>query len=247
MPTKKAPSPAPAKAGQAKASSAKPKRAPIPDPRGPNRTARAKGTAPRPRHNTADRVNEKGQQLADGLTDTKYVDIKHDKVVQAAWLTAYAACGSVAEACAALKVYRLHVHQLRDEDPEFSKAYNDAHAHVVKGWEEEVARRAFKGIPKGVYHQGELVDTETQYSDRLAEFMLKAHGRSELYNPPTRASIESNTNATVNGVIAYRDMSDEDLNKAITKNMAALGILKMGQEEYLKFIGKAQGEEEESP
>lgn len=179
--------------------------------------------------------------------EPKYVDIKNDKVVQAAWLTAYAACGSVAEACAALKVYRLHVHQLRDEDPEFSKAYNDAHAHVVKGWEEEVARRAFRGIPKGIYHQGELVDTETQYSDRLAEFMLKAHGRSELYNPPTRASIESNTNATVNGVIAYRDMSDEDLNKAITKNMAALGILKMGQEEYLKFIGKAASEEEESP
>lgn len=246
MPTKKATPPAPAKAGQAKASSAKPKKAPTPDPRGPHRTALAKGTKPRPRHNTADRVNAEGRQLA-GPDDTKYVDIKGSKTVQAAWLAAYATCGSVDQACRDLKVYRIHVSQLRDEDPEFSKGYEEAFKHVVRSWENEVARRAFEGHEEKVWHQGEEVGTRMVYSDRLAEFMLKAHGRAELYNPPTRASIESNTNATVNGVIAYRDMSDEDLNKAITKNMAALGILKMGQEEYLKFIGKAQGEEEESP
>lgn len=217
-------------AAKASASTAKPKTS----------APRAKKMArPRAGVNASDMRTVVGRDgVARDLTDPKYVDIKGSKTVQAAFLAAYAACGSVAEACTELKVYRLHVHQLREEDPDFAAGYAEAFKAVVKSWEEEVARRAFKGIPKGIYHQGELVDTETQYSDRLAEFMLKAHGAAERYNPPTRASIDANTTGTFTGVIAYREMSDEDLNKAILKNSMALGILKMSQVEYAAVMGK---------
>ena len=41
--------------------------------------------------------------------------------------------------------------------------------------EEETWRRAYEGVSKGIYHNGELVATEQQYSDTLAIFLLKAH------------------------------------------------------------------------
>lgn len=225
----------PGRSAAAKAA-ASPKK--VPPSKQPNITAKRKGTKPRLNNNI--RRNEDGVQLADP-DDIKYVDILNSKSIQAAWLTSYSMTGSVDQSCRELKVYRLHINKLRDTDPDFEAGYQEAFKHVVRGWEQEVARRAFKGVTREIYHQGEVVGHEQVYSDRLAEFMIKAHGQSEKYNPPSRASIETNGTA----IIAYREMDEETLNKAMAKHAAALGILEASHADYKKFMGK--DDEESQP
>ena len=61
----------------------------------------------------------------------------------------------------------------RERDPEFAAAWVEAYERGTDGWEDECARRAFRGTDKPVWHKGQLVGWERQYSDGLAQFMLK--------------------------------------------------------------------------
>lgn len=59
-------------------------------------------------------------------------------------------------------------------DPEFQDAVDDALDKWADKLEAEAFRRGVEGIDKGVYYQGEKVDTEKQYSDSLLSRMLEA-------------------------------------------------------------------------
>ncbi len=58
-------------------------------------------------------------------------------------------------------------------DPSFSYRLSLAEEDAADLLEQEAIRRARDGFEKGVYHKGERVDSELQYSDSLMVFLLK--------------------------------------------------------------------------
>lgn len=91
-----------------------------------------------------------------------------------------ATAANFARACVAAQVARRTVYCWLDPcdrryDSRFAVAYAKAETQGAQVLEDECRRRAFEGVLKGVYHRGLLVDFELEYSDRLAEQLLKAH------------------------------------------------------------------------
>ena len=80
-------------------------------------------------------------------------------------------------AAAAAGTTTRQVNLLRERDLEFDLACKDAEEQAADVLELEARRRAVDGIEKGVYYQGERVDTQIEYSDTLLGTLLK--GRRE--------------------------------------------------------------------
>jgi len=80
----------------------------------------------------------------------------------------------------------------KNNNPEFSKAWDDAIEDSIVALEDEVHRRAFEGVDKPVTFQGVITDTYKECSDTLAMFLLKAH-RPEKYRDRTDINITNNT------------------------------------------------------
>ncbi len=88
------------------------------------------------------------------------------------------------------------VNQYRKLDPEFAAAWDEAEAAGIDRWEAEATRRAFQGVEKGIYFRGEKVDSELQYSDGLAQFMLKSK-RPEIYGERKQVDVNVGGRATI--------------------------------------------------
>lgn len=82
---------------------------------------------------------------------------------------------NVTVAARAIGMSRRQMYTERDNDEEFAAAWDAAIEEGIDTLEQEAARRAFKGVERGVYYQGERIDTVREYSDTLAIFLLKAH------------------------------------------------------------------------
>jgi hypothetical protein len=82
---------------------------------------------------------------------------------------------NVTVAARAIDMSRFAMYKEREKDAEFAAAWDAAIEEGVDTLEQEAARRAFKGVSRGVYYQGERIDTVHEYSDVLAIFLLKAH------------------------------------------------------------------------
>lgn len=76
-------------------------------------------------------------------------------------------------------------YDLRDASEPFAAAWDEAVEAGTDCLEQEARRRAVEGVPKGVYHQGQRVDTEQQYSDGLLQFLLNGR-RPEKYKQVSR-------------------------------------------------------------
>lgn len=121
------------------------------------------------------RVTRSGRVLPKPRVKPLEVRRKIAKKKQKLFLKHLAETGAVrASAQAAGYADSQMVNQYRKQDPEFAAAWEAAEEAAIDKWEAEAARRAFEGTEKGIYFRGERVDTETQYSDGLAQFMLKA-------------------------------------------------------------------------
>lgn len=77
---------------------------------------------------------------------------------------------------AAAKITRTTYHRWRQANPEFAARADEAISVGFGALEAAAMKRAFEGWERPIYHQGEQVGSETLYSDRLAEFMLKVNG-----------------------------------------------------------------------
>lgn len=87
--------------------------------------------------------------------------------------------GLVATAARTAEIDRSNAYKLRDADPEFAERWLEALELYADGLEEAAHRRAVEGIPKGVWHQGQQVGEELQYSDSLLLAMIKAKRKRE--------------------------------------------------------------------
>jgi hypothetical protein len=111
----------------------------------------------------------------------------------------------VAAAKAAGYVDSQMVRRYRKEDTEFAEAWQEALDAAMDVWEAEASRRAFEGVVKGVYFKGQKIDEELQFSDGLAQFMLKAN-RPEIYGE--RKRVDVNVEGTVG--VAVLPMAGND-------------------------------------
>lgn len=100
--------------------------------------------------------------------------IKHDL-----FFAELAKHGLVTTAANTAGIDRSNAYKLRDSDPGFAERWTKALETYVDTLEAAAHQRAVTGIPKGVWHQGEQVGTEIQYSDSLLSLMLKAKRKRE--------------------------------------------------------------------
>ncbi len=92
-----------------------------------------------------------------------------------AFCAALAETGIVGRACEAVSICRQTAYSWRDDDPEFAAAWDKAKNIGRTALEDEAHRRAFEGLDKPIYQNGERVGAVREYSDTLAIFLLKAH------------------------------------------------------------------------
>ena len=67
------------------------------------------------------------------------------------------------------------VYYAMDRDPELKEEISQARERACMQIEKEMYRRGITGISKGVYYQGERVDEEKEYSDKLLLALAKAN------------------------------------------------------------------------
>lgn len=82
---------------------------------------------------------------------------------------------NVSEAARQVGISRRRVYQVREDDPVFCEAWDDAISEAIDTLEGEVYRRACGGVDRPVFQGGECVGHVREYSDRLAEILLRGH------------------------------------------------------------------------
>lgn len=87
---------------------------------------------------------------------------------------------NVTNAAIAAGVNRQYVYDVRNEDQDFAREWDEALAVSVDKAEAELFRRAVEGVSKPVYQGGQLVGEIQEYADTLLIFLLKSH-RPERY------------------------------------------------------------------
>lgn len=92
-----------------------------------------------------------------------------------AFLTALRKNGVVTIACEAAGVGRTTVYEKRRDDPEFLADWDEAIEIAADRIEAEVIRRAVDGMTVPVYYKGEIVGFNREFSDSLAQMVLRAH------------------------------------------------------------------------
>lgn len=97
-----------------------------------------------------------------------------------AFLAELATSGVLKDACKAVEVNYGHMMRLRVVDPTFEADLLDAMEQATDDLESEARRRAVKGVQRGVYHLGEVVGSQTEYSDSLLTLLLKGR-RKEVF------------------------------------------------------------------
>lgn len=90
------------------------------------------------------------------------------------FLSELAKHGRVTAAADTAGLDRSHLYKRKNEDPGFAEQWATAIDRFADTLEEAARLRAVEGTDKGIYHQGELVATEKQYSDSLLLAMLRA-------------------------------------------------------------------------
>lgn len=74
-------------------------------------------------------------------------------------------------------------YKLRDKDPDFAARWEKSLSMGMGVLEDELVRRAYKGVREPIFYKGEEVATVTKYSDTLLMFALKAV-KPEKYREP---------------------------------------------------------------
>ena len=108
---------------------------------------------------------------------------------KAPFLAAFRRTASVRRAAAAVKIDRTMHYRWLAEDPTYAAAFEKAREEAAQVLEDEAVRRAYEGIRKPVFYQGEVVDYVFEYDTALLMFLLRGwrpdryRERTELTGP----------------------------------------------------------------
>lgn len=112
------------------------------------------------------------------------------------YLAVLQASGLEATAASAVGMTARKVRYLCEHNQEFAYAVEQAMEEAQDRAEAEARRRGIEGFDKGVYYEGTLVATETQYSDALLGQILKGR-RRKVFGDKTEISGPGNTPLTI--------------------------------------------------
>lgn len=122
-------------------------------------------------------------------------------------------CGDLFDACKRCLVSPVFVRQWMKDDKDVAALIVEAERVGALALQSEAIRRAVHGVEKGVYFKGEMVDTETVYSDGLLTTLLKGRmaetfggeeQRGATFNGPTQINIMPRAN-TYDEWLAMKD------------------------------------------
>lgn len=129
---------------------------------------------------------------------------------QAEFLENVTLYGNITEACRKARLDRKTMYRWRNEDPEFSKAWDEAAEIGIEAIEDEARRRAFKGTLKPIYQGGVKVGTVREYSDTLLIFLLKgAKGSKYKERMQLSGDKENPIVAEIRSTVVFEDMSEQ--------------------------------------
>jgi len=100
---------------------------------------------------------------------------------------------------------------LRQKDKAFQVQFETARAEIFEKLEEDAVRRAYEGVERAKYYQGEVIGTEMEYSDRMLQFMLE-RGWPERFAPTSRTEV---TGKDGTPLIPQNEMSDNELARRV--------------------------------
>jgi hypothetical protein len=90
-----------------------------------------------------------------------------------AFLVALEQGARIVAACEAIGASKQSLYKLRQRDPAFAKAMDEALGRSIVVIEDEIARRAIEGVQKPIFQGGQLVGHVTEYSDSLLLALAK--------------------------------------------------------------------------
>lgn len=164
---------------------------------------------------------------------------------KAAFLAAFAECGTVRHAAEAVGVDRSTAFRWLQNDPEFKAAFDDAEQQAADALEREARRRAIEGVNEPVIWQGQMTmveDPETgeerpltvkKYSDTLLIFLLKG-AKPEKYRERAEVSgpgggpIQTQAEVRAEVTPSEPPISDEERAKLLLDAARRAGLLGAG-------------------
>jgi len=115
---------------------------------------------------------------------------------------------NVTAAAKAAGYSRKHFYELRNNDPEFAEAWQDALNQSLDTAEGELYRRAVRGVVKKIYYQDKHIDTVREYSDTLLIFLLKSH-KPEVYRETVRNELTGKDGDSIPIVVVQPGLLDK--------------------------------------
>ena len=117
---------------------------------------------------------------------------------------------NITRACTLAMISPGQVRSWRRQDPAFDAAVAEALDDGVDAVEAEVHRRAFEGYEKPIIFQGQITDTYKEYSDGLAQFLLKAH-RPDKYRERSEVQSTGAQTITIVSGVPRKPQTPDDL------------------------------------
>lgn len=114
--------------------------------------------------------------------------------------------GNVTRAAESINVKTSTVYTRAEKDKIFSEEFEKAKKLGALTMRDELSRRAFNGVVKDVYYQGEKVGTEKQYSDTLGIFLTKG----DLKQYSERVELTGQDGGPIKTASITKQMTDEE-------------------------------------
>ena len=120
---------------------------------------------------------------------------------QKCFLIEYSDHWSVLKAAESSGVSALRHYEWQRKDEEYEKWFDIIERMINDRIREEAVRRGVKGTKKGIYHRGECIATETEYSDTLLKGVLAARCPEYAVSKPGQGSSSSSQNVIENQIV----------------------------------------------
>jgi len=108
--------------------------------------------------------------MAKARSDT--VGQRKKEIAQAAFLEAFAECGTIRHAAKAAGIGRQTHYDWLEADPKYADAFAEAEHEACEALEAEARRRAVEGVEQPVFQGGKKIGMIRKYSDTLLIFLL---------------------------------------------------------------------------
>lgn len=138
-----------------------------------------------------------------------------------AFLLALANTGNVTKACKMASLDKTTAYVRRQQDADFAELWEQARKIGFARLEDAAYQRAYHGVKRPVFYQGEECATITEYSDQLLMFLLQG-------NDPRYKRKQEITGADSGPLALLASMDDAGLAQLVKDRIHELAVLQSG-------------------